>query len=409
MIDGQTPLRRSILVTDGEQRAALATARSLGHAGHIVSVCASRPGSLTGASKYATREFVVPSALDSPDAYADAVAAAAAEANADLVLPVSEPSVLALLPVRDSMRATIPMPSIECFRAICDKSAVLAAAERRGLAVPRQVTLDSAADGAAHDWSGRFPLVIKPIRSVVQAGGQAADRESGSRSKTSVVYAPNRAALDEQLVALDPSAYPVMVQERIAGPGFAISVLIWDGELKAAFAHSRVREKPPSGGVSVLRESIPLDSELLQRSVELLGDFNWQGVAMVEYKLQQSTGVPYVMEINGRLWGSLQLAIDSGVDFPSLLVDCALTKPQTPVLSYSVGTRTWWEWGDVDHLLARLRKSRNALSLPPGTPGRLRALMDFLSAFRSGIHSEVMRLDDPLPFVRESWDWIRRR
>ena len=54
--------------------------------------------------------------------------------------------------------------------------------------------------------------------------------------------------------------------------------------LIAAFAHRRLREKPPEGGVSVYRESIPLDSELATAGRRLLEDLNWQGVAMIECK-----------------------------------------------------------------------------------------------------------------------------
>ena len=53
-------------------------------------------------------------------------------------------------------------------------------------------------------------------------------------------------------------------------------------------------------------------------------------VAMVEYKLDAATGTAYLMEINGRFWGSLQLAIDAGVDFPLLLVRCALGERVAP-------------------------------------------------------------------------------
>jgi predicted ATP-grasp superfamily ATP-dependent carboligase len=59
----------------------------------------------------------------------------------------------------------------------------------------------------------------------------------------------------------------------------------------------------------------------------LLGQFDWQGVAMVEFKVEANTGTPYLLEVNGRFWGSLQLAIDAGVDFPALLVDAATGKP----------------------------------------------------------------------------------
>lgn len=397
--------RKSILVTDGEQRATLATVRSLGRAGHDVTVCASRRGSLAGASRYARRECVVPDALSVPARFADAVAHVADSTSADLVVPVSEPSALALLPIRQRLHGAIPMPTIDCFRAVCDKSAVLALAERHSIAVPRQVMLASPDDADMHDWSSRFPLVIKPTRSVVGLDGAGAD---GARRKTSVMYATSRPELGQRLSALHSSAFPVMVQERITGPGFAISILLWNGELRAAFAHRRVREKPPSGGVSVLREAIPLDNRLLQQSISLLKDFNWQGVAMVEFKLQQSTGVPYLMEINGRLWGSLQLAIDAGVDFPALLVECALGEAPAPCVAYSAGTRTRWEWGDVDHLLARLIRSREQLALSAEAPGRLRSIADFLAAFRPGTHGEVLRRDDPMPFVRESWNWVRR-
>lgn len=71
------------------------------------------------------------------------------------------------------------------------------------------------------------------------------------------------------------------------------------------------------------RESVVADPALVERSRRLLARLNWQGVAMVEYKIDASTGMPYLMEINGRFWGSLQLAIDAGVDFPRLLLEVA--------------------------------------------------------------------------------------
>jgi predicted ATP-grasp superfamily ATP-dependent carboligase len=199
------------------------------------------------------------------------------------------------------------------------------------------------------------------------------------------------------------------VQERVIGPGIGVFVLLWDGELLAAFAHRRIREKPPSGGVSVLSESIPLDPGLLARSDALLRDFDWQGVAMVEYKIDQKTGIPYLMEVNGRFWGSLQLAIDAGVDFPNLLVAAACGHPTPPVVDYKVGARLRWEWGDVDNLVVRLRRSRAALALPQGAPGRFKGILGFARAFGPGTRGEVLRGDDPRPFLRETLDWFRGR
>jgi predicted ATP-grasp superfamily ATP-dependent carboligase len=247
----------------------------------------------------------------------------------------------------------------------------------------------------------QFPIVIKPSRSV-------SGPESG-RVRNAVSYANNESELRKALTQLPAASYPILLQQRIVGPGIGVSLLMWDGELGAAFSHRRIREKPPSGGVSVLRESIPLDDDLLEASVGLLKGLGWQGVAMLEYKRDANTGVYYLMEINGRLWGSVQLAVDSGVDFPRLLVEAALGLPADPVTKYRIGARSQWEWGDVDNLLALFFHSSDRLALPNARPSRLDALGRFLRTLGPGTQREVLRLDDPLPFFRESMNWLRRR
>lgn len=127
---------------------------------------------------------------------------------------------------------------------------------------------------------------------------------------------------------------------------------------------------------------------------------------MVEYKLDAVRGTPYLMEINGRFWGSLQLALDAGVDFPGLLVRAGLGETVNPDLAYRAGVRSRWFWGDVDHLIARLRHSARHLALPLQAPGRGRAIIDFLAAWGPHSREEVFRWTDPLPFVRESLQWV---
>ena len=126
---------------------------------------------------------------------------------------------------------------------------------------------------------------------------------------------------------------------------------------------------------------------------------------MVEFKQDEGTGRFYLMEVNGRFWGSLQLAIDAGVDFPKLLVAAATGGLPAPALDYRIGVRSRWWWGDVDHLLARLRSRRSVLPADMEM-GRLRAVLDFLKLWRPGDRSEVLRLSDPVPFARECVGWI---
>jgi hypothetical protein len=155
----------------------------------------------------------------------------------------------------------------------------------------------------------------------------------------------------------------------------------------------------------VYRESNTGDSDLLARSRELLQILEWQGVAMVEYKTERASGTPYLMEINGRFWGSLQLAIDAGVDFPVLLLRAWNGAPVFQ-RGYQHGVRSRWWWGDTDQLITRLRRSAIDLELPPDAPSRWHSVVDFCKVWRPGDHNEIFRWNDPAPFIRETIDWF---
>ena len=66
--------------------------------------------------------------------------------------------------------------------------------------------------------------------------------------KLGVAYAANREEFDAQLGQFTDAAYPLLLQQRIVGPGAGIFVLLWDDELLAVFAHRRIREKAPGRG-----------------------------------------------------------------------------------------------------------------------------------------------------------------
>src|SRR5690606_11578228 len=93
-------VKPTVLVADGEQRAALAIVRSLGGAGSRVVVVSRDGRSLAGASRYADLDVPAPSPLSEPEAFAERIAELARKEAAGVVLPVTDASVLALLPRR---------------------------------------------------------------------------------------------------------------------------------------------------------------------------------------------------------------------------------------------------------------------------------------------------------------------
>ena len=393
---------RTVIVTDGEQRAALAVVRSLGAAGYRCIVTSSSRGSVAGGSRFVARTVTVPNALEHPTEFANAIVAVAAAENAAIVLPIAEQSMLAILPIRDRLSpAIVPFPDLASFSALSDKERLLEEASKLGIAIPAQEIVRDANAASSMDLSTlHYPIVLKPARSVNERGGV--------RAAFSVTYAADASELERKLRALPPAAFPLLLQQRVVGPGAGIFLLLWDGKVKAEFAHQRLTEKPASGGASVYRESVPIDEELRDRSRALLDQFGWRGVAMVEYKRNSATGQPYLMEVNGRFWGSLQLAVDSGVDFPALLVACALGEQTEVMPSYRVGVRSRWWWGQIDHLVGRVRSTGDPL--PPNTRSAPRAIGDLiLGPFRRADYEEVLRWTDPRPFWNESIRWMAGR
>jgi predicted ATP-grasp superfamily ATP-dependent carboligase len=311
---------------------------------------------------------------------------------------VSAPLVLALRSEHPEL--VIPFPELQDYLAISDKLGLMEVARGLGVPVPAQAVLEAPGeDGEALAASVGIPLVLKPARSAVSAGGRM------GKFGVTIVTDPDR--LRPALEAYPPEAYPLLVQERVVGPGLGVFLLAWEGRTLAAFAHRRIREKPPTGGVSVYRESVAVEPDLRGYSERLLEHFRWRGAAMVEFKRDMRTGTAYLMEINGRLWGSLQLAIDAGVDFPAFLVEAALGRPRDEVGAFREGIRCRWLWGDVDHLLWMLRTPRRIRVAHPDLPGRLGALGRFLIPWKPGDRLEVLRLGDPGPFFRESANWFR--
>lgn len=390
-----------VLVTDGDNRAALAITRSLGREGHTIIVGDRGPRSLAGASRFAAHRIVYPDPVRHPSAFADRLPAIVAEHGIELVLPVSDITTQLVAEAAPALPDTciLPFPPPQTIQQTADKAHVTRLAQELGIDVPSTRILQSAGDLAETIDGLVFPVVVKPSRSRVRNGE--------GWLFTGVSYANDPAELRAIIAGKPAIEFPVLLQERITGPGLGVFACYDRGRLIAQFSHQRLREKPPSGGVSVLRESIAVDPVAGEFAHRLLIRLGWHGAAMVEFKLDRRDGRPKLMEINGRFWGSLQLAIDAGVDFPAIIARMAQGRTIEPILSYRTGVQSRWLWGDIDALLMVLFKSRARLRLPPDHPGRLVYLARFLRLWGRDMHYEVLSRDDLKPWLYESLKWIK--
>jgi predicted ATP-grasp superfamily ATP-dependent carboligase len=316
------------------------------------------------------------------------------------LLATSDVTVQLIAPLKYRLAPAIVtmVEDAEILSLVQDKAAMLDVAGRINLGAPRYITGCDRESLLRFADSVGYPLVIKPRRSRQYL--------HGSWSVGSVTYAQNPEELIAKYEAACRAIPDPLVQEKISGEGRGVFLLMWKGEVKAAFCHRRLREKPPWGGVSVLSESLPLDRALVERSAELLREVRWNGPAMVEYKTDTRDGEAKLMEVNGRFWGSLQLAIDAGIDFPAIYFRLVRGQHVTPQLEYRAGVKCRWLLGDLDSLITRLRSTAQQEQLYPSPTSRLRSCSEFLRFFGRDLHYDVLSMSDPGPGWQEFRQYV---
>jgi protein-tyrosine-phosphatase/predicted ATP-grasp superfamily ATP-dependent carboligase len=377
-----------ILVTDAHELAGLGAIRSLGRAGHRV--IAGYPSKLqrpaSAYSRYCDTRRTYPDPwLSQPDFCRWLIANAP---DVDLIMPISEAALLAAVSCRSQLPSeALVAPSTAALQYTLSKRRATAKALALGIPCPR--TAFSLED---------VPAVKAPW--VVRTDNRLAD--DGSYRKGRNWYVDDASELMDLLGGLTEDGEQWMVQEHIVGKGGGAFLLMWRSQAVLEFAHERVHEVPFYGGVSSLRRSVR-DSATVATAMQLLASIGYEGAAMFEFRRSHLNQVPYFIEINGRLWGSLALALHAGADFPAKLVEChaGTVAPRAPG-DYATGIycRNVYP-GETDYLRSVLAVSGPVRGVYP--PGKGQAVREFFRLFFTPrMHYDYFWLSDPLPWVRES-------
>ena len=385
------PHSASVLVADGDTLSALAIARSLGRRGVRVWVAANRWSALGAYSRYARGRIHHAHPGTQPMSFVSATQRACAAGRADLLFPTTDVALRLWLEcgqtLPESSLAGLPAP--QAIEAALDKERLLHLAQSLGIPVPKTYHLESAdhVDRLADQLS--YPVVLKARNSRVRVNGAWVARAPS--------YAGNAVALRRAYSLIRPLDARPILQEYVPGHGCGVFALMNHGSLRALFSHRRIRENPPQGGMSVVCESCLPHPVARVAAIRLLEKLQWHGVAMVEFRIDARDGIPKLMEVNGRFWGSLQLAVEAGIDFPYLLYRMAQDGDVATAQGYRLGIRSRWLLGEIDRL-------RTVLLKPAPSPGvewptRHQALRSFLGSWHNGTRCAVERLRDPVPAV----------
>lgn len=361
------------LVLNGIYRECLAVVRSLG--AHGVSVEVADPNRLNPArfSKYAAAFHRHPDPAVEPDAFLAWLTDRLRTRAYDAVFPIDDTTYEICTAHQDELlRYTrIALNAPHTYEIARDKGRTLQAAEKAGVPIPRSWYPRSVSELAGRlSELPPYPLLMKPTRSW------------GARG---VLVVDNDRDLLAHLEEKQRRYGDMIVQEYIPGSEVVSvpAVFNMQGEVRGALVDRRIRMFPADGGQSVAGYAIRNEA-LRDQAIRFLSAIGFKGVGQVEFKVDPRDGIPKLMEVNPRFWGTTQIGVTCGIDWPWMLFRI-LTEGDCPS-QFEYRTDKLLRWlipGEILHLLTR--RSLRGL-------GR-----DFLRLSHRDTEYYVFRRDDLLP------------
>ena len=367
------PACQKVLVTNAEAKSALAVVWALAKRGVEVHVGAETRIAVAWWSRFVTHRHLLPSSLKHPQAFVDELANLQRKWKFDVILPVAEDDIAALLACDSESIAALPMalPLRQAFETAKDKSRMMKVALKAGVPTPAtyfpdEETLESIRDRA------KYPLLIKPNIS------------NGARGITRIDSKEKLCGVYKEIVAKwGPSHLQELIPE--GGGQFKADIIVdRKGETLGLFVCKKLRFYPVEGGSSTLITS--LRHAGIERAVpKLTTALGWYGFADFDFIVDPRDGIAKLMECNPRFPESLVINVFAGMDFPWLLCQLALTGTADPIKNYTVGIFARFVVGDIMWFLF----SKERWSAEPG----------FFRFFGKDVKYYVEQANDPGPAI----------
>ena len=373
-----------VLVVEAAKPLSLAIVRSLGKKGIKVTASDNMNLCTSFLSKYCHNHIKCPSPEEDREAYIKTMLQIVKKEKYEVFYPLSDVTTIPISAYKDKFMqyVKVPIQDYETIMKAANKANTLKIAMEENIPCPKTYFIKELKEVKKIASELEYPAVIKPVRKVIWVNNQVV---------TTKVTASNYVYSADDLIPKyenihNKSLFP-LIQEYIPGDGYGFFALLNHSEPRAIFMHKRLREYPITGGASTLRESI-YNAKLKEMGLKLLKAMNWHGVAMVEFKLDSRDNKFKLMEVNGRWWGSLPLAIASGVDFPYLLHNMTVDGDIKPVFKYKTGVKCRLLIpNDFLWFMSSLLNEQN----------KFKTIREFLKF--GNMAYDILSWDDPLPTI----------
>lgn len=388
--------KHKVAVLGADSPIGLSVIRELGQHGIPVLALGRSSSSLSRHSRYAS-EFAV---YDQP--LAEWLPGFLCQHDISVIMAISEGHLLQLAELKGQLGdVKIICPDADKLAIVLDKPRTLEIAERIGIDVPQSWLPLPDEDFAAKSAALNYPVIAKwPDPPAIWA-----TLEQHGIKFEKIEYADNPAQLLALLGRYAPLGTWPLVQTWCAGYGFGQMLHMHRGKATLTFQHRRLREYPPAGGVSTFCEAVePAAHQVQMRlSERLLAEIGWEGPAMVEYRYDPASGRYWLMEINGRFWGSIPLARHCGAHFAWEYYRTQMGDDAPASPARYLPRKARYVIPDAKQLLITLRDGKRSIAERIGSA--LRFASDF---FDPRVRYYVWSLRDPAPLLADATSVIRK-
>lgn len=324
-----------VLVTDSRYKHALAAVRALGKEGLRVATC-SEGFSPTSFSRFSKRSFSY-----NKKNFRDLLIKFIKENDVKLVLPIGYGTNRMCSEIKKEISeySNIVVDDFSKMQIVSDKSKIIYLLKKENIVFPQTFVINK----------------LDQIKNISE-GKDWIIKSSFEETGKKVDYASSKKELKD-IMEVRLKFGPQIVQERILGEGRGFFAFCDKGKILQSFQHRRIRQYPESGGVSSCAESI-FDKDLENISVKFLKSIKWTGPVMLEFIYDENAKKYYFLEMNPKFWGSLDLSIFCGLNFP--IIPFRLTREEEiRKEKYSVGKRFQWM---LPEDILRIKTSKNKKS-----------------------------------------------
>ncbi|MDQ3358112.1 MAG: ATP-grasp domain-containing protein [Actinomycetota bacterium] len=325
--------RRALIAGTGRDRGALAGARSLQRSGWFVGVGTPEGGGMVGASRTCEATHVVPRPRGDMTAFVDGVREAVQHGDYQVVFGGGDDWMAALSAYRDQIPAAVAHPDFEVVRAALDKVELTDQARRAGIAAPHT---EPATPWALDRWQG--PVVVK-------CRAHWSPHQTRRHRIDARVFPDAAAARSQVELITMAGAHPVL-QQQLRGHLGALVGVFHDGRLHGRQQQATSRLWPTPSGMSSRAQTVPVDEDLSARAETLLDQLGWHGLVELQF-LTGADGVPHLIDLNGRFYGSMALANAARPGLIDAWGRMVLGEPVPTLPDAEPGRRYAWMAGDL--------------------------------------------------------------